>query len=1559
MPPTPQPSEAARRIAAEVSRVVQQSPNAANSFAGHENVQTVLRDIQALDRNFSQTGGVYFQAGSNAFQTAEDFTRIHIEQYRQSGRPSLPALALHHAEKLGLDNNSPEYKAMILVAARAEMKLASTPDYHSQFHYTDVAAYTANLLEKNNDMVNANHGGKPLSKKEQALTFLAAIGHDLDHDGNGNPAHDPLFNEEKSFNKMLPLLQEAGLGAQDIKTVHTILQTTSPNGPHAVLKEAAQAQREGRTANWDKVDKDNKFVDLRAELEQSPKMTQMAAMVSDADLAGSSISMKSNQVLSELLTAEVKKAGGNLDFTTDGSRKFFLDNIVGKDGYASDAGRATANDAFMALRNETEQRLAAKAAETKPVDPPAKPKSVDFDSIMEGDEVKRYLQQFVLPDDVRAEAQKRNPGVQYPANTDDVLRDVKGVWEKKGFLTPAELRSELIQQYLPDSDPSLKKMVQGMELSRNKPETVTGYMKKEHAYSATGLAHLYAKEMDRPIAMAEVDFSNMGGTNDEYRRRLAEERNIPIDQVNKAEAEHMTDRAVKVLSDSMVDTLQKGLPPGAKIIPIRTGGDEVRLIFTGVDDPDQLNRLAQSMHSGVEAKVAGMGLQDHPHLKAPQDPVRNGFGAALAMQDMRKIDNPHNLIQNLDEVIKGAKTELGHRRLGTIDEEIVRKGLESKFDKGELKAPEGVDRKVAIDFIIEQKRIEAKGVGDELRARNPQHNTTLPQGLAGADEYIRAVSAQIADTPIVHGDVPQQIAKVDPVGPQRPVAAAPMSGLDERRAAIALDSVKPPDRTLNGAEKFFVEQSAKGLTPVDPSAQTLMPNDMPKMAEMYAAETEEFKKQFDPANPEVKEGLKKAGLKGLQDVTPHVMAVSFHNLAGLNNELGHHNADLVLRHFGNDIIENSMKKAGFDTANGPKPYTIAHHGGGNFSVLTKPAAVGADGKPVFMSPAVLKGIEQDIARRVEDLNRQPLDKFLEQRGVKIDAELRAHIDEKGLRSFADIKDPKDRPLSTNDNVKGRVNGIRSAVEAMPVTGAGSGAAQIGEIRNQADRKMVALRDGEILEQNGMRKPVSPQLADKFSPVAASAVPLSDAKPAVLATAMAATTASRPVVEPMKPADIKPLEAPKMETPQVEASKIDAPKVDAPARAPSAKMEGRVGGAGSGVGVGMGVYGLAEKFGEGGTAKADLANKDTKSLAQAGIAADVAAIAVDGGDGLKSLKAASQSMQSASKLARVAAPVGVALSVASGVIDYKIAEKQGDGKRAAEAVGTTAGGMAGAAAGGIVGAKAGAALGATVGAFFGGVGAVPGAAIGGFLGGLGGAIAGAFGGAAAGKKVAEKAGLEGTLQAKFDADKKAQLAAANKPAESPAPGLAAQPTSAPGPKVSSPGELRAYENKMASASEPATRVPLRAPAAETGAKAPAATKPMSPGEIRAYENKVASAPKPAASAVGEPRPAETRVVDARPAANQPNYVERPRAVEAGKSDVETNKSAPGKSGGRELGSSGAGDSYVVAGGNLPKVGEQFKAASDGAASIGAADMAANDPKFKVPAAQNNRNVLMSG
>jgi hypothetical protein len=343
------PVFSAEYIAQEINRILDDS-----LLSGHPDIQQTLQSITARDEEFAHNGGAFFHLGDDT--RTENFTQLHIDRYRQTGRPSLPALAIYHALRLELDNHSPEYRALLLVAVRTEMTDAVEPDYHNRNHFLDVTAMTANLLAKNNAMARAGDS-LALTKAEQALTLLSALGHDLGHTGKSNPPDRPLFNEEKSFHLMEPLLREAGLHDTQISQVGTILRTTSPNGAHAVLKSTAKAQREGTTAT----PTDNApFAELQQTLANNPKLTQMAAMVSDADLYSSAgAGLRANQIMSACLTAEgIKYNNSSLDFTTDSARLFFLDSIVGKDGFASTAGRAAWNAQFHALRADTAARLA-------------------------------------------------------------------------------------------------------------------------------------------------------------------------------------------------------------------------------------------------------------------------------------------------------------------------------------------------------------------------------------------------------------------------------------------------------------------------------------------------------------------------------------------------------------------------------------------------------------------------------------------------------------------------------------------------------------------------------------------------------------------------------------------------------------------------------------------------------------------------------------------------------------------------------------------------------------------------------------------------------------------------------------------------------------------------------------------------------------------------------------------------------------------------------------------------------------------------------------------------
>ena len=690
--------------------------------------------------------------------------------------------------------------------------------------------------------------------------------------------------------------------------------------------------------------------------------------------------------------------------------------------------------------------------------------------ILEGDEVARFLAQFVVSDLDRARMKAEDPKANLdalPKNTAQVLKDVKAIWHRRGFNTPAELKAQLIEKYNPDADPKVIQYIRQVESARTSPEATTGYLGKELAYITTGLAHLYARETGKPIAMVEADFSNMGGTNLHFERLLRQDDAVGSESEIKRLAMHLTDRAVALLCKSLTTELRGELPPGARIMPIRTGGDEVRLLVSGVEDAAQMQRLTDLMHANIEKHVAAMGLQDHPHLKAPGDPVRNGFGIALAMQDLREVRNPETLVQELDARIKVAKSDLGMYRLGIFDEEALRAELNQKAARGTLTIPPGQTAEDVIEARVAETAGLAKAASETLHNMNPMYNGDLDGGLAGFDKYVRQTMNQLGPGPLMAADPPDAVTGAKPFGINRPDGVPPLASLQERWNALSQQQLESDGVTLSPIDKYMLNLSVSGLAAKDPSAQTFMPRIVGPTVEAYAAETAEFRKQWKPGKPAVAAALADAGLTSLDEISPQALAVSFHNLAGLNNALGHHQADLVLREMSAGIIEGSLKDAGIPPGP-PRPYAIAHHGGGNFSVMIQPGGTAPDGKPWFTSPRRMNQVEELIARRTEEFNRVKITDFLAQNGVTVTADLRRQLAQQNLKTFGDIQDPKLRQIGL---ATGSVNGLHAVTDSAPLVkrerdgeGLVDGFGFMGRLRDNADAKMDALRDRILIEQ---------------------------------------------------------------------------------------------------------------------------------------------------------------------------------------------------------------------------------------------------------------------------------------------------------------------------------------------------------------------------------------------------------------------------------------------------------------------------------------------------------------
>jgi hypothetical protein len=281
-------------------------------------------------------------------------------------RPGLPQLALGLLRDKGIDFDNPDtampdglsppelaiMRALLLTGARAEVNhsLRGRRDnpYHNPIHTAHVATMAGYLGDLNDQLVEGYGRFAEYTMREKLLILLAAFAHDIDHPGTGNPPGDPYANERGALAAATPIMKAAGMHDRDIARVETMILTTSPNGPHERLKTIAadQAGHRGHT----RPDPNSRFPELE-QLCADRELTQMAAILSDADLfASAGTGFVGNMVASERLSREFNRNAApgqqSADFTTPQARAGFLQHIVGRNGFASQAAMAGFNNYY-------------------------------------------------------------------------------------------------------------------------------------------------------------------------------------------------------------------------------------------------------------------------------------------------------------------------------------------------------------------------------------------------------------------------------------------------------------------------------------------------------------------------------------------------------------------------------------------------------------------------------------------------------------------------------------------------------------------------------------------------------------------------------------------------------------------------------------------------------------------------------------------------------------------------------------------------------------------------------------------------------------------------------------------------------------------------------------------------------------------------------------------------------------------------------------------------------------------------------------------------------------
>ncbi len=253
-----------------------------------------------------------------------------------------------------------------------------------------------------------------------------------------------------------------------------------------------------------------------------------------------------------------------------------------------------------------------------------------------------------------------------------VLDALKQIWTEKGFLTPDKLVGEMMAIYLPDIDPAARQLLAeqvGERLVDQEP--LTGFQRKQHAPLLTGLSHLFAVLMDKPVTHAVADYSNMDGTNKFFRELIALTRGCAAEDVPEEEAFKYTDDAARIIARLAESAFKSGAAEAFQLTDLqvfayRTGGDELAFVCHGLTEAQTNQLLRDYVEPAIEDFTAEAGLQRHPHGKHKTDRWRDGFGVSFAAMALNAYTRPGKDMENADVRINENKAFTGMKRRGSV-----------------------------------------------------------------------------------------------------------------------------------------------------------------------------------------------------------------------------------------------------------------------------------------------------------------------------------------------------------------------------------------------------------------------------------------------------------------------------------------------------------------------------------------------------------------------------------------------------------------------------------------------------------------------------------------------------------------------------------------------------------------------------------------------------------------------------------------------------------------------------------------------------------------------------
>ena len=534
------------------------------------------------------------------------------------------------------------------------------------------------------------------------------------------------------------------------------------------------------------------------------------------------------------------------------------------------------------------------------------------------------------------------------------VETIKNIYARTGYIPPWEMEDELILAYKPELPAAAMKVARQFSASERVRDPLTNYYQKPQVPLVMGLSALYTQSTELPVSVVEIDFSNMRGTN-EHNEQILRTAYPDMDERDVREkAMALTDEYAFLVAGSIMksveDRINKNRLPSVTLMPIRTGGDEVRLVAVNMSQAEAL-KILPAIHDDIEATTAALGLHDHPHAKRPTDNFSNGFGAAGTVFPLACDGQFDDALARADKAISLNKIELGRARAESTTFAALKP---ENFDLKTLYK----DQKAALAYLQKLEEV--------ITAQKIALNThTMP----------------IEDLPSIEKIVHQ--ANLDHIPDKAETQTLIFESFRERLSSRGVQLSADHEKILRIKVLKFPQD--------DPSSGALIGRDFPAMAGVAAQVSRDINEKTGNNTP------------------LWTLGISFHNLAGLNETLGHGHSNLVLRYQAQDIVRESLHKIGLSQKN----FQLAHMGNGDFHAVIQPTIIDDPDTVHTITADDMQKLSQEIDRRMEVLNNTPVASFLQRYQVQGPANL--------PETFAELENPRDE----------RCPGLRASVSIRP------------------------------------------------------------------------------------------------------------------------------------------------------------------------------------------------------------------------------------------------------------------------------------------------------------------------------------------------------------------------------------------------------------------------------------------------------------------------------------------------------------------------------------------------